>query len=214
MLSKVICSLTVALLAATSIASPAVSTGHTTRPDIKPWPKNCGRPQPPSPPRTRQCAVKAQGGGEDDAANILSALQKCNHGGTVVLDANYTIATVLDLTFLESVDIALSGTITFQPDIDYWVANSFKYAFQTSSSFLKIGGKDVNIFGGGTLDGVGQAWWDAFALNATLLRPILFVLDGLKGGSVVDINMVNPPNVRSTEPPERFHMLRFYSGST
>lgn len=206
MLPKVLCSLTVALLAATCSASPATgptspNTGKppSTRPDTKPWPHNSGRPQPPSPPRARRwCFVEPQGGGEDDAPRILDALHECSGGGggTVVLDANYTIATALDLTFLEGVDIALSGRVTFRPDVDYWAANSFKYAFQSSSSFLRVGGTDVNIFGGGTLDGAGQAWWDAFALNATLARPILFVLDGLKGGSVVGINMVNPPNVR------------------
>jgi galacturan 1,4-alpha-galacturonidase len=189
------------ILATLAAATPAVDTQTGTsaisRPHIQPFPHNSGRPQPDSPPRTKKCSVTALGRGKDDASQILRAFHDCNHGGTVVLGGNYTIATALDLTFLDSVDVALSGSVTFKADINYWVANSFKYAFQNSTAFWKIGGKDVNIYGGGVglIDGNGQPWWDAFQKNSSLLRPISLVLDGLKGGSVTGIRMINPPNV-------------------
>jgi len=61
----------------------------------------------------------------------------------------------------------------------------------------RFGGKDVNIFGGGVglINGNGQPWYDAFAANASLQRPILLVLDGLHGGSVTGLKMINSPNV-------------------
>lgn len=111
-----------------------------------------------------------------------------------LLDPLYTIGTALDLKFLDRVDIVIQGRVLFTPDITYWVNNSFKYAFQDSSTFWKIGGKDVNIYGGGTLDGNGQVWYDAFASDKTLKRPILLSLDGLNGGSVTGIKMVQSPN--------------------
>ncbi|KAI1734831.1 polygalacturonase [Xylaria scruposa] len=190
----------IAILATIAAAKPIVASPSDgsiiSLPDIEPFPHNSGRLKPVSSPRTKSCSVTALGSGEDDASQILDAFHDCNNGGTIVLDGDYTIATALDLTFLDSVDVALSGSITFKADIDYWVANSFKYAFQSSTAFWKIGGRDVNIYGGGVgvIDGNGQPWWDGFASNASLLRPISLVLDGLQGGSVTGIRMINPPN--------------------
>ncbi|TGJ80172.1 hypothetical protein E0Z10_g8607 [Xylaria hypoxylon] len=182
------------LAAATPIIDSHIHRAVLSRPDIKPFPHNSGRPKPYSPPRTKTCSVTALGSGKDDASQILDAFHTCNSGGTIVLDGNYTIATVLDLTFLDSVDVALSGSIAFKADIDYWVANAFKYNFQSSTALWKIGGRDVNIYGGGVINGNGQTWWDGFASNSSLLRPISLVLDGLHGGSVIGIRMINPPN--------------------
>ncbi|KAI1309687.1 polygalacturonase [Xylaria venustula] len=184
------------LAAATSVVDAHIGKTLISRPNIEPFPHNSGRVRLYSPSRNKTCSVTALGSGEDDAPQILDAFNNCNNGGTIILDGNYTIGTALDLTFLDSVDVALSGSITFTSDIDYWVSNSFKYAFQNSSAFWKIGGKDVNIYGAGvgTIDGNGQPWWDAFAANSSLIRPISLVLDGLQGGSVTGIRMVNPPN--------------------
>ncbi|KAI1755718.1 polygalacturonase [Xylaria castorea] len=186
----------VTFAAAKPVVDSALDGGVISRPEVEPFPHNSGRLIPVSSPRTKTCSVAALGGDGDDATQILDAFHDCNNGGTVVLDSDYTIATALDLTFLDSVDVALSGSITFKADIDYWVANSFKYAFQSSTAFWKIGGRDINIYGGGlgVIDGSGQPWWDGFASNSSLLRPISLVLDGLQGGSVTGIRMINPPN--------------------
>lgn len=88
----------------------------------------------------------------------------------------------------------IQGTIQFSNDTNYWQANSFKYAFQASSTFFALGGKDVNIFGGGTIDGGGQIWWDLNAVNSSTLRPILFNVDGLDTGTISNLKMKNPPN--------------------
>ncbi|KAI0602621.1 glycoside hydrolase family 28 protein [Biscogniauxia sp. FL1348] len=178
------------------VTSPNTGKEPIARPDIQPFPFNAGRARPLSPSRNATCYVVSQGPGADDAPAILSAFQECNNGGTVILDTDYTIGTALDLTFLEGVDVALSGSVTFSNDIDYWTANSFRYDFQNSTAFWKIGGRDVNIYGGGAglIDGNGQAWWDAFAANSSLLRPIALVVDGLEGGSITGLRMINSPN--------------------
>lgn len=84
--------------------------------------------------------------------------------------------------------------MTFSQDTDYWQANSFKYAFQGQSAFLAIGGTDVNIFGGGLIDGAGQIWWDLMVANSTTARPMLFNIDTLDGGTMSNLTMQNPPN--------------------
>ncbi|KAF6799485.1 exopolygalacturonase [Colletotrichum sojae] len=181
------------LVAAAALASAAGTAPK--RPDIKPTPYNTGRALPASPARTKTCAVTPLGGTADDAANILKAFKDCNNGGTVVLDKTYNVCSPLDLTFLNAVDVAITGTVGFCDDIDHWLPRTFKYAFQGSSSMWKFGGKDVNIYGNGvgTLQGNGQKWYDRFASNATLERPIMLVTDGLHGGSITGLNMVNSP---------------------
>lgn len=186
------------------LASPATTLNPqgdpVRRPDIRPWPYDPGHALPLSPARTKSCKVEpSNGGGKDDAPQILEAFHDCNNGGTVVLDANYTIASPLDLTFLDSVDVAISGTINFSGDVDYWIAHSFKYAYQASSAMWRFGGRDVNIYGNGTglINGNGQPWYQRFHENATLQRPVLLVLDGLQGGSVTGLSMINPPSVSS-----------------
>jgi galacturan 1,4-alpha-galacturonidase len=191
----------VAALLATAAGALPSSAGANDfapvgRPNIIPWPHGCGKPHHPSPPRDRHCNVVPRGQGQDDAPGILQAFRSCNSGGTVVLDKSYTIGTPLDLTFLKHVDVVISGTINFTTDLDFWVENAFKYAFQTTSTFWRFGGEDVNIYGGGkgTINGNGQPWWDANVVNATILRPIMMVVDGLNGGTISGINMINPPN--------------------
>lgn len=67
------------------------------------------KPLPTSAPRTRTCHVASHGHGQDDSANVLAALKKCNNGGKVVFDADktYTIGTALDMTFLKHVDLGV-----------------------------------------------------------------------------------------------------------
>lgn len=144
MLTKTITSLAIAALtasahAASKFGSKSPNTGKTSisRPNVKAYPHNSGRAQPPSPARTKECFVVPTGG--DDSDVFLAALNECNNGGKVVLDSEYTIGSVLDLTFLNCVDIAISGKITFTDDIDYWVNNYWKYDFQNSTSFFKLG---------------------------------------------------------------------------
>lgn len=178
-------------------ATSECKPGLKPRPSLTPYPHNHGKPHPPSPPRTKYCYPRAHGNGTDDSATIFSAFKACNHGGVVALmDSQYTIAKPLDLTFLDSVDFVIQGQVSFTPDISFWtgVGNTFNYAFQGASIFWQIGGKDVNIYGGGTVNGNGQIWWDRMVTNTSLARPILLGIMGLKGGSVSNIKLINPPN--------------------
>lgn len=65
--------------------------------------------------------------------------------------------------------------------------------FQNATTFFQLGGTDVNVYGGGTLDGNGQVWYDLYAQNDLILRPILFGTIGLHGGSIGDLNFIQSP---------------------
>jgi galacturan 1,4-alpha-galacturonidase len=62
---------------------------------------------PKSAPRTKECAVKSNGGTKDDSQNILEAIKSCNNGGRVVFakGSKYIIGTALDLRQLKSIDL-------------------------------------------------------------------------------------------------------------
>lgn len=76
------------------------------------------------------------------------------------------------------------------------MANAFKHSFQNISTFWIIGGNEVNVYGGGTIDGTGETWWSQIATNATINadRPALFGYFGFYGGSVSNLTLLQPPN--------------------
>ncbi|RDB25271.1 putative exopolygalacturonase X [Hypsizygus marmoreus] len=136
------------------------------------------------------CTLKATG--RDDAPQFLHAVQTCS---TVVIPEATTlnIATRLNMTGLVNKHINLAGTIRFSPDIPYWTGNGFFFPFQTQITFWVLGGNNITLTGGGTLDGAGQAWYDAFATNSTLLRPITLTIFQGTGVTVEGIKMINGP---------------------
>lgn len=214
----------VAVLAGISVASAILPTspysGQTilTRPDIQPFPFDTGYARRTFAPRNpdKTCFVPPSKNGSDSSPAILAAFNACNNGGTIVLDSNYTIASPLNLTFLDSVDVALSGTVNFKADINYWTGGgAYTITYQNSSTFWVIGGTDVNIYGGGVgiLNGNGEAWWNASLTNDTLMRPILFVADGLKGATISGLHYVNPPNVKLSTVLDCFFVRKILTSS-
>ncbi|KAK7725800.1 hypothetical protein SLS63_007955 [Diaporthe eres] len=190
---------------ATSPVSAALRTRHgysalPKRPIITPAPYGTGKDFPYSPSRDegRYCFVEpgsTNGTTRDDAPVILKAFQDCNGGGTIVLDQSYLIGSPLDLTFLEHVDVVITGEVAFDDsDVYYWARNSFKYAFQNMSSFWKVGGEDINIYGDlsnnrSVINGRGQAYWEENSRNSSL-----FVIEGAKGVVMSNLRMRNSPN--------------------
>ncbi|KAF9078343.1 pectin lyase fold/virulence factor [Rhodocollybia butyracea] len=136
------------------------------------------------------CRLTASGG--DDAPQFLAAAASC---GTVTIPEGTTlnISTRLNMTAMSNFKIDLQGTIFFNPDIPYWTGNAFQIPFQNQSTFWLLGGDNIVLSGGGTLDGAGQAWYDAFAVNASLFRPVILVLNEASNALVDNIRMVNSP---------------------
>ncbi|CAN8101211.1 unnamed protein product [Discula destructiva] len=171
------------------LASAGTCLAYRGRPTIEPSPFQPRLPVPSPAVRTKHCIVKSSGNGSDDSAHILSAFHECNNGGHVLFSKNvtYTVGTAMDWTFLKSIDIDIQGTIKFTDDTDYWQAHSFPFVFQNVTSFFKLGGDDVFIYGGGTLDGSGQVWYDLYAEDEYILRPVLIGIDGLQNSILSDL---------------------------
>lgn len=94
---------------------------------------------------------------------------------------------------LTCADVDIRGTIQFTNDTDYWQANAFKQVYQNATTFFQLGGTDVNVYGDGTLDGNGQVWYDLYAANALVLRPILVGIIGLNGGTIGPLKLRYSP---------------------
>ncbi|EEB92841.1 hypothetical protein MPER_08587 [Moniliophthora perniciosa FA553] len=129
----------------------------------------------------KSCTLTADSSG-DDAAQFREAGHSCSVV-TIPQDTTLNIATMLDMTAMSDVHISLQGTIRFKPDIDYWLVNARQFHFQNQSTFWLLGGKNIVLDGGGIIDGAGQTWYDRFASNRTLQRPILLtVFQGTMSG--------------------------------
>lgn len=112
--------------------------------------------------KRRVVTIRASRNDTDDVSSqFKQALQRANHGGTLYLPANETfiIGQPLDLTFLDDVHVRLDGEIKFTDDTPYWQSVAFTHPFQNTIMFWKWGGKNVKIYGDGTLNGNGQRWW-------------------------------------------------------
>ena len=128
------------LLAAASVAS--LSVANPTRPAVQNWAKGArGQaspdhtslrptvachphhprvPPPRPPPRNRVCYVKSHNDGvTDDSKHILHAFHHCNNGGHVVFreGVKYFIATAMDWTFLNHIDIGMAESAAKEPPL-------------------------------------------------------------------------------------------------
>ncbi|KAK5656940.1 hypothetical protein OQA88_3462 [Cercophora sp. LCS_1] len=188
------------VLLSTLLSSAAAATTEyplSPRPVLAPRPYHPRVPFPtPLQRSSKVCVVNTHGDGvTDDSFSILFALHQCNDGGHVLFlrDMTYTVGVAMDLTFLRHIDIDIQGRIRFTNDTAYWQANSFHFVFQNVTSFFKLGGEDVWIYGGGTIDGNGQAWYDEYAANIYTLRPVLVGIDGLRDSVLSGLALRHSP---------------------
>ncbi|KAJ3344481.1 hypothetical protein HDU83_005151 [Entophlyctis luteolus] len=168
---------------ATTVAGAAAATG-TTVPTASPYHPGAGSVAKPAVvARTKTCTVTATGG--DDGPAIKAAAQSCNGGGKVILAGSYSIQSFTDLRGISHVDYVLTGTITMGNTKAYWLSNMLLYTYQSAATQWVFGGTDINIYGGGTIDGNGSIW------PSSGIRPVLLTLDGVNGGAVWDIKLNN-----------------------
>ncbi|CCL99569.1 uncharacterized protein FIBRA_01587 [Fibroporia radiculosa] len=156
------------------------------------------------------CAVKALGGGRDDGPSINAAFQECSENSMIILDSYYSVNTLLLTEGLDHVDVLLSGTVQYTPNIAYWSPNSLYLTYQNATTFWFMSGNDIHIFGGGTIDGNGQVWYDAFnetqnegtagSSTLTFARPVILTIGNASNVIVEDITEIAAPNWNNVSP--------------
>jgi len=149
------------------------------------------------------CNVAHLGGGRDDGPAINAAFERCAKNGKVVLDQYYSVDSLLFTTGLDDVEIELSGTLQYTPDIAKWSPQSYFLTYQNATTFWFLSGNNIHLYGGGTIDGNGQVWWDTFATNnnagtaggssTTFARPIPLTVGNSTNVVVEDITEISSP---------------------
>ncbi|KAH9940304.1 pectin lyase-like protein [Amylocystis lapponica] len=149
------------------------------------------------------CAVTPLGGGQDDGPNINAAFQDCAQNATVVLDQYYVVDTLLFTTGLSDVDVLLSGTVQYTPDIAKWSPQSYYMTFQNATTFWFLSGNNIHVYGGGTIDGNGQVWYDTFNItknagtaggsSRTFARPVPLTVGNATNVVVENITEIFSP---------------------
>ena len=114
------------------------------------------------------CTVTPAANGADSAAVIRKAFKSCGRAKAgqrnriVFENTTYTIASVLETTNLQNVDIELHGTLSWDnSDLDYWLNHSLVVGYQNQSTAWRLGGDSItfNGYGTGTFNGNGDAWY-------------------------------------------------------
>ncbi|EKM57997.1 glycoside hydrolase family 28 protein [Phanerochaete carnosa HHB-10118-sp] len=150
-----------------------------------------------------ECKVPHLGGGRDDGPAISAAFQRCAKNGKVVLDQYYSVDSLLLITGLDDVEIVLSGTLQYTPDIAKWSPQSLFLTYQNASTAWFLSGNNILLHGGGTLDANGQVWYDAFASSndagtaggssTTFERPVPLTVGNSTNVVIEDITQLNSP---------------------
>ncbi|OOQ90343.1 Alpha-L-rhamnosidase rgxB [Penicillium brasilianum] len=111
----------------------------------------------------KSCIIKSGGSNvTDDAPAILEAFTKCGRNGKVIFaPTTYYINSVMNISWLEDVEIDIYGKLLWSTDISYWLNNSMDVGYQNQSTALIFGGDNVSIngHGSGIFDGNGDYWY-------------------------------------------------------
>ena len=121
-----------------------------------------------------------------DAINTAST----NGGGVIQIPAGkfltgpFTLASGVDLHLETNAVILIDNDITRYP-----IAKN-RYVDAITAN----GAHDLKISGAGTIDGQGQAWWDAFRANSKMPhRPYLIKLTDCERVTVTGVRLINSP---------------------
>lgn len=105
-------------------------------------------------------------------------------GGTVVVPSGTFLSGPITLASHINLNLA-SGAVLKMLPYGSWPGNT---VFISASNCT-----DLEISGSGTIDGQGQAWWNAFASNSSLLRPQEVSLGNSTRVEITGIHLQNSP---------------------
>ncbi|EMD35621.1 glycoside hydrolase family 28 protein [Gelatoporia subvermispora B] len=143
--------------------------------------------------KSKICTVQHLGGMQDDGPNIRAAFQECSHNAKIVLDKYYRVDSLLLTTNLKDVDIELSGTVQYTPDIAKWSPESLFLTYQNATTYWFLSGTNLHVYGGGTIDANGQNTGTAGGSSTTFARPVPLTIGNSSNVVVENINQISSP---------------------
>jgi len=154
-------------------------------------PSNPARvPLPVIPDRTFQVATYGAVGDDktDNTQALQAALDAANAagGGTVVIPSGNFLSGPVVISSSTNLQLSAGAVLKMLPMASYK---------STTPLITAAGGSphDISITGSGTIDGQGQAWWDAFAADSTVARPQAMSLGKVTRVLISGIKVQNPP---------------------
>ncbi|KAJ5111504.1 pectin lyase fold/virulence factor [Penicillium argentinense] len=150
------------------------------------------------PPFREVCVVQASGSNTtDDAPAIVQAFKRCGRGGRIEFKpTTYYVNSVMNISWLEDVEVDIRGELLWSTDIQYWLNNSLDVGYQNQSTAFILGGNNVRIdgHGVGTFNGNGDTWyqWIKKQPNTSNYpgRPHAITFNGLTNSVVRGLNFL------------------------
>jgi len=154
-------------------------------------PNNPARvPLPVIPDRTFQVTTYGALGDDktDNTKALQAALDAANAagGGTVVIPSGNFLSGPIVIGSSTNLQLSAGAVLKMLPKASYPSVTPLITAASGSPH-------DIAITGSGTIDGQGQAWWDAFAADSTVARPQAMSLGKVTRILISGIKLVNPP---------------------
>lgn len=127
-------------------------------------------------------------GKTDNTTAIQAALTAAGAagGGTVTVPSGTFVSGPIVISSGTRLELSSGAVLQMLPMASYPSATT---AFITSSGTSH----DIAITGAGTIDGQGQAWWDAFANDSSISRPQEVSLGHVTRVQISGIRLQNPP---------------------
>lgn len=145
-----------------------------------------------------ECTVTPLGWDRDDSGQIMAAVEKCGTDGIITLPAPY-VYTISQRMYMKLVrgQLNIFGTLSFTPDLGYWIENSHRVEFQNQSTAWIVEGEDFVISGGGWnqggINGNGQPWYSRAAGHSNQYgRPIPLSIYNSTNATVKDFAIRQP----------------------
>ncbi len=125
-------------------------------------------------------------GSKDDTTNIQNAINAASLAGGGIVEIPPGTFLCGPITLLSSINLQVDSNALLQA-LPYgtFPANSNQLIYTKNTH-------DVAISGGGTIDGQGLAWWQAYTNNNNLARPLLVQLYSCDRIFIHDITLQNP----------------------
>ncbi len=127
-------------------------------------------------------------GKTDDTSAIQAALTAAGNagGGTVVVPSGTFQSGQIVISSGTNLQLAAGAVLQMLPMGTYPGSTPFITATASNAH-------DIGITGSGTIDGQGQAWWDAFAADSSVARPQEVSLGKVTRVQVSGIKLTNSP---------------------
>ncbi len=124
----------------------------------------------------------------DDTKALQAALDAANTagGGTVVIPSGNFLSGPIVISSSTNLQLATGAVLKMLPMASYKSTTPLITAASGAPH-------DISITGSGTIDGQGQAWWDAFAADSSVARPQIMSLGKVTRVLISGIKVQNPP---------------------